>query len=527
MSIHGGSPTGKFNTLQERYKAFDDRRSDKLKRARDASKLTIPGLLPDSGAGGDDPLPIPYNSVPAEGVTALSARMVSVLYPLNGVPFFELGVADAMETEGEDTSGEDEVLSRVARRAMAQLAPTNLRSSLFVAQQHLQVVGDVLMFQKENYDFQVYRLDQYVVRRTPDGEWREIIIEEWVDPDYLPDEVRNFTAIPKENVAHGGVGPENDLEAIYTQIVWDPDDKVWRVTREFREKTFDDDTFYTVSPYFPLRWVAVAGEDYGRSLIEDAMGDVMALDVLGKALIDGSIMNATAYWGINPGGITEMRDFDNAVNGMSIPAVDGDIFPIQAANQAQVAVTLQAITVRERRLGRRFLMNTLVQPEGERVTARQVSIIAQELEQTLGGALSIQSRDIQIPIIRRTLYQMAVDEIIPPDMADFIEDPKSILSLTVKAGLAVLSREAENEKLTTIATGISQLPPEAQAVFNWPNWLRKWMISFGIETTGLLKTQEQLESERQAAIDEQRALQAEQVGQQALVSAAQQQTQGG
>ena len=522
MSIHGRSPMGRFKTLQERYAAFDSQRSAKLIRARDAAALTIPGLLPREGTGDDNKFPVPYNSVPAEGVNALSARMVSVLYPLNNVPFFELGVSNALQAEGEDTSGEDEVLQRVARRAMEQLGPTNLRSSLFITQQHLQVVGDVLLFMKDNYDFQVYRLDQYVVRRTPDGEWREIIVEEWVDPEYLPDEIRDFPVMKEK--AEGGVGPDSDLEAIYTQIRWDADDKVYRVVREFREQTFDDDTFYKVVPYFPLRWVAVAGEDYGRSLIEDAMGDVMALDVLGKALIDGSIMNATAYWGINPGGITEMRDFNNAVNGMTIPAVEGDIFPIQAENQAQVAVTLTAITVREQRLGRRFLMNTLVQPEGERVTARQVSIIARELEQTLGGALSIQSRDTQIPIIRRTLYQMAVDEIIPPDMAEFIADPASILSLTVKAGLEVLSREAENEKLSAIAQVIGQLPPEAQQVFNWPNWLNKWMISFGIETTGLLKTPEQIEAERQAAMDEARALQAEQAGQQALVSAAQQQS---
>lgn len=515
-------PHTEQNTLRDRFKDFDSQRSDKLRRAREAAKLTIPGLLPEQGISGDDELPIPYSSVPAEGVLALSSRMVSVLYPLNNVPFYELGVSDSLEAAGEDTTEEQKVLERVSRRGMQQLAPTNMRSALYVAQQHLQVVGDVLLFQKDNYDFQVYRLDQYVVRRMPDGEWREIIVEEWVDPEYLPEEIQNFPTHAEKQSVGGGTGPENKLEAIYTQIIWNPETEVYDVKREFRERVFDSGTTYVVPPYYPLRWVAVAGEDYGRSLIEDAMGDVMALDVLGKALIDGSIMNATAYWGINPGGITEMRDFDEAVNGQSIPAVPGDIFPIQAENQAQVAVTLQAITVREQRLGRRFLMNTLVQPEGERVTARQVSIIAAELEQALGGALSLQSRDIQIPIVRRTLYKMAVDEIIPPDMADFIADPDSILQLNVKAGLEVLQREAENEKLTTIAQAVAQLPPEAQQVFNWPNWLNKWMTSFGIETTGLLKTAEQLEAERQAALDEQRALQAEAAGQQALVSAAQQ-----
>ncbi len=512
----------KFGTLNERYKAFDARRAAKLRRSREYAKLTIPSLLPEQSIGSEDERPVPYSSMPAERVTALSARMVSVLYPLNNVPFFELGVDDQLEAEGEDTTQESAILSRIARRTMQQLQPTNFRSALYVAQQHLQVVGDVLLFQKDNYDFQVYRLDQYVVRRTPDGEWREIIVQEWIDPEYLPEEIRNFPHGQTENV-DGGLGPDNDLEAIYTQIKWNDEEERYDVKREFREKIFDDDTFYEVSPYFPLRWVAVAGEDYGRSLIEDAHGDVRMLDMLRKALIDGSIMNATAFWGINPGGITEQRDFDNAVNGMSIGAVQGDIFTIQAENQAQVAVTLQAINALETRLGRRFLMNTLVQPEGERVTATQIRTIAAELEQVLGGAISIQSRDIQIPVIRRTLYKMAVDEIIPPDMAEFLADPESILKLTVKAGVEVLQREAQNEKLLQIAQVVSQLPPEAQAVLIWPAWMMQFLVSFGIETTGLVKTPEVMEAERQAVMEEQRSLQAEQAGQQALSAAATQQ----
>lgn len=522
-----------YNTLRERYKAFDTRRSDKLDRAREFAKLSIPGVLPDDGEGGDDELPVPYSSLPAEGVMALSAQMVNVLYPLNNVPFFELQVSDALTPEGEDVTEENKVLDRITRRVMDQLAPTNYRSSLFMAMQHLQIVGDVLLYQKPNYDFQIFRLDQYVVRRTPDGEWKELIIEEWVDPEYLPDELQAFP-IPdnkQTNMTLGGgegtVGPaELSLEAVYTQIKWNPQTRVYDVRREFRDQAFDTGTTYEVPPYFPLRWTGVTGEDYGRSLIEDAFGDVRALDVLSKALLDGNILNATFFWGVNPSGITEQRDFDEAQNGASVPAVQGDVFGIQAENQAQVAITLQSVTILEQRLGRRFLMNIVVQPEGERVTARQVSIIARELERNLGGTLSMMSRDIQIPVVRRTMYQMATDELVPVDLAEFISDPQSILKPTIKAGLEVLRREIENEKLSQIAVGIGQLPAEAQAFFNWPAWLNKWIASFGVETVGLIKTQEQFMQEQQALLDQQRALQAEQMSQAVLAKAAEQQPVG-
>jgi hypothetical protein len=257
---------------------------------------------------------------------------------------------------------------------------------------------------------------------------------------------------------------------------------------------------------------------------EEMFGDIRALDILRKALVDGSILNSEFRWGCNPGGITEIADFDNSVNGSTIPAVQGDIFAIRAENQAQVEITLRAIMLIEASLGRRFLMNSAVQPTGERVTARQVSILAQELEQTLGGTVSLQSKDIQIPVIRRTMYQMATDGLLPPDLAEFIKDKNSILKLSVKAGLEVLRREVENEKLSLIAQGIAQLPPAAQAFFTWPNWLNKWIASFGVETVGLIKTEEEVaaiqQAEQQALMAQQQALSAQETASQAAIEAA-------
>ena len=79
MSIHGGGnlliQTG---TLAERFTRFDSDRDNKLRRSRDYSALTIPGILPREDIGTDEELPVPYSSMPAEGVTALAARMAQL-----------------------------------------------------------------------------------------------------------------------------------------------------------------------------------------------------------------------------------------------------------------------------------------------------------------------------------------------------------------------------------------------------------------------------------------------------------------
>jgi hypothetical protein len=325
------------------------------------------------------------------------------------------------------------------------------------------------------------------------------------------------------------MGPNKEFEAVYTRIWYDQETKAWNVEREFRDTKFDAGTSYEVPTHFPLRWSAIAGEDYGRSMIEEMFGDVRALDVLRKALVDGSILNSEFRWGVNPGGITELADFDNSINGSSIPAVQGDIFAIRAENQAQVEITLRAIMLIEASLGRRFLMNSAVQPTGERVTARQVSILAQELEQSLGGVVSLQTGDVQVPVIRRAMYQMAVDGLLPRDLAEFIKDPSSILKLSVKAGLEVLRREVENEKLIQIAEITTRLPPQAQQYLNWPNYLNKIVASFGVETVGLVKTEQEVAAiqaaQQQAAMAQQQAMMAQQTASQAAIEAAKRQPQ--
>lgn len=494
------------NTIEEKFKTLDSKRNQKLQRARAHAELSVPGLLPRQGHSCEQELNVPYNTTAAEGVMALAARMVSVIQPLNNIPFFALQLNEALIPEGEDNTERETQLARFDRRVMDQLGSSNLRSALFTALQHLIVCGDCLVLEKDDYNFQVFRVDQYVVRRNNLGEWREIITQEWVDPEFLPDELQKYKTMTPS--AKGGY---NDREPVYTEIRYNGSTKQFDVRREFRGQVFEANVYYEVPPYFPLRWTAVTGENYGRSLIEETFGDIRTLDALSKALVEGSILNSEHRWGINPAGITEIADWENSINGDTIPAVNGDIFPIQAENQAQIAITLDAVQRRESRLGRRFLMNAYTQPTGERVTAAQVRVLANELEQTLGGVLSMSAREIQIPIVRRTIYQMARDELLPVELKQLIIDPNGRLKLAVRAGLEALNREVENEKLSMIAEQLKNLPEDAQKVFIWPVWVQRWLSSYGVETTGLVKTQEQVAQEEAMAAQQQRQLMMEQV----------------
>lgn len=83
-------------TLADRYRVLNSKRQRKLDHAREASKLTIPTILPPESHGEEDQLYTPYSSVPARGVTAMASKMLSALIPLNEEPFFRFAIKDGV-----------------------------------------------------------------------------------------------------------------------------------------------------------------------------------------------------------------------------------------------------------------------------------------------------------------------------------------------------------------------------------------------------------------------------------------------
>jgi len=399
---------------------------------------------------------------------------------------------------------------------------------MFVAMKHLITVGDVLMFMMPDLDIRLYRADEYVVRRTTEGVWREIVIREMIDPELNDDLAQIKPTLAPFTGGSGGTtgfpsasGTSRKFEPLYTRVTRAGEGKVCNVDREFRGTPVDlkgNDKF-EVSPYMPLRWNAVNGEDYGTGLVEDAFGDIRSLDLTSAGLLDGIAMASEFRWGINTSGIAEIEDFRQSVNGDAVAMGKDDIEPLNFGNAQQISSILAVRQHQEQRLGRRFLMNSAVQPTGDRVTAKQVTILAEELEQALGGVLSMVNRDIMIPMIRRAVYVLAQEDkgIFPAEFGEIIKEIDGILKLRIRAGLELLQREADREKMLEWLAIAVQLPEQAQRVYKWEAIGRDLFLFSGLEPDGRVKTAEELAAEDQAAMQQQQALMAQEAAQQAAV----------
>lgn len=495
-----------MKNYQQLFDSLDNNRGSLLDRLYDFSELTIPGLLPRTGYTQTAQLPVPYSSMPARGITRLASRMVSALYPMNDVPFFELRLDLPVEPgQGTDPKGAYEVLGRIERRVTDKLSGTNLRSALYTAMQHIITVGDCLIEVTPEYTFAIHRVDNYVMRRRPDGEWYDMVVRTPVDCSALPQYLLDAGFENKERPAEDRFN--NDItnsDAVFTHVLKNPDGST-TFHREFDGRVFEDGS-YDVCPFVPLGWNHIPGEDYHRGLIEENWSDVRALDGLSESLLDSVAANAEFRFGVNPAGLTEIEDILSSENGSFVPAAPNDVFPIQLQNQAQVGATQASVASKEQALGQVFLMNSAVQPTGERVTATQIRVIASELEQALGGVFGAVSRAFQRPIIRRVMIQMVRDGILVPEgqgasqeIEAAILDENGVMKIEVRSGLAALNREVENDKMMQVMQVAAQLPPQATETINWSGMMDRWLATFGIETAGIVKSPQEMQQQQMQA----------------------------
>ena len=485
--------------ISERFEYLDSVRSTKLERSRYMSSLTIPSLLPINGITNNGELPKPFSSVAARGVTNMSSRMLSALLPLNDLPFFKFELTNGEAADPETFS----YMEALSHQIYSTLTTKNLRESLFLALQHLIVSGDCLMVMEDDFSFRVYRMDQYAVRRNIDGSIVELIYLDWVpkdpnsdmfesfDNNFFPSSWNSLNALP-------------DYQANFCRVVWNEDKNVWDYYSEDDEGNKVDDGEYINTPFLPLRWIGVTGEDYGRSHCEEILGDIETLEAYTKALIDGMTAASTFWMAVDPAGITDIDDVAQSPTGSFIGARQSDVFTVSPAQtiSPQLSAAQNAVEQMRREVGNAFLLGSAGVRSAERVTATEVRMLGMEIENVLGGAFSAIARALLEPIVRRTIALMIKDDQVDERLAEeFMEDGQ--LTINIVTGLQALSRDSDLTKLMQMGEMVRNLPPEAIQHFRWDQYGIALISSLGFDPRNWVRNeqetdQRQMEQQQQA-----------------------------
>jgi len=481
------------------YHRLSSNRSAFLQRARDCSKVTIPGLIPDEGGSDRGGLKTPYQSLGARGVNYLASKLLITLFPPNSA-FFKLEVDDLalrIAEQGPEVKAElDQALVRVEHAVMSVLETANGRASMHEAFKHLLVGGNVLLY-VDSEGIKVIHFNRFCVVRDPMGNVGKIVVEEEVYPEVLPSDFLASIHQEEHNDDEGGYGKKS--VKIYTCVEYEEGKCHWYQEALGKEIPGTHGMCDAeVSPWVPLRWGRIDGEEYGRGYVEEYLGDLYALEGLYQAMLEGSAAAAKILFLVNPAGSTRPRTLQNAPNGAIVQGNANDVTVIQSQKQQDFNVVLSTIQRIEERLQFAFLLNTAIQRPGERVTAEEIRYMSQELEAGIGGLYSILTQELQLPLIRRLMHLLRKQRKLAPFPK---VDGKSIVSPKPVTGLEAIGRGDDRNKLVDFLTIVNQaLGAEVMAKYiNVQEALARLAASESIDTTNLVKTSEELAAEDQAA----------------------------
>lgn len=341
----------------------------------------------------------------------------------------------------------------------------------------------------------VYRLDRYVVRRDPMGNVLEIIVQDVVSPEALP---QDFLAKLKDAPQ---LTKEKTLE-LYTRIYRDGNQ--WRIYQEVKgERVPGTEGTYPLdkSPWLALRFTKIDGEDYGRGYVEEYYGDLRSLEALTQAIVEGSAAAAKVLFLVNPNGTTEQRTLTESPNGAVRTGNAQDVTVLQVEKFADFRIAFETIEAISQRLSFAFLLNTAVQRGGERVTAEEIRYMAGELEDALGGVYSILSQEFQFPLVQRLILQLEKRKKIP-------SLPKDTVRPTITTGLEALGRGHDLNKLDAFIQGVNQtFGPEVVARYlNVGDYMTRRGTALGLDMKGLVRSEDEVQAmQQQQAQEEQMA----------------------
>lgn len=473
-------------TASAEWSDLDSKRTGKMSRIGRLAEVTIPSVAADdSYDSGSDDLTNGTSSLGSQCATHLVNKLMLAMFGTSR-PFFRLAMAEAeaqalAQKVGIGVDELTDMLAQGERDATLELEMVAGRDTLYEIMTHLVVAGDVLMDLSDDETIQAHPLRNYVTRRDRKGKPVVIIIRECVRHDELDEEVLPYVTQLNPDSEHFLYTHIKRIRGKMVMNVWV--DHVMLPYAKFGASYSIEDC-----PYIPLTWRLPLRQHYGVGRVEEYFGDFGSYELLSESMGDGAVLASQFRWLQNPGGITRPEDMANSKNGDVIPGIAGDLQLVAANIGQQLSTVLTISQEYSRRLGAGFLINSAVTRDAERVTAEEIRIQAQELEQSLGGVYSRLAKEIQKPLSRWLLKRIDLS----------IKGTK--ITPVIMTGLDALSRNADLERLMMWlqdVTSLGGIPPEQRAQLNEANIIADMAAGRGVNTKRYLASAQEVQARMQ------------------------------
>ena len=507
-------------TAAQRYEDLASDRDYYLSRGRACARLTIPYLIPTSSepvANSKESYAVPWNGIGARGCLNLASRLLLALLPPTQ-QFFRFSLDEAeLNKQGvspEQKSEFEMALSQIERQVLREIEASNDRVVFHEALLHLIVGGNALLYVAPE-GLRCFHLNRYVCQRDPMGNPLEIITCEELATETLPQKVQDMVRNPEENddITSGLIDDiaqpvprrdSGDTVRIYTHVKWERNGQGRKGTVKWHQEVnnklipgSEGRSPEEVCPWMPLRMTRSDGAMYGISYVEAAaLADLQTVEALCQAIAEGSLASSKILFLVKPSGVTKAANLASAPNGAFVTGDPNDVMALQVQKSTDLQVAMQGKSQIEARLSQAFMLADV--RDSERTTAEEVRLQALQIENSLGSIYSILQTEFQVPYVSRKLDILQREKKVP-------KLPKELVKPVMTVGLAAVGRGNDLEQLVRFTTTLGQtMGPEGLATYLKPSELIKRLAySMGIDTVGLIKSDEELAQEQQAAQQQQ------------------------
>jgi len=139
------------------------------------------------------------------------------------------------------------------------------------------------------------------------------------------------------------------------------------------------------------------------------------------------------------------------------------------------------------------MLNQSVQRKGERVTATEIQFVAQDIEDALGNLYTDLASGFQLPIVNFQMARLTRQKRIP-------KLPKGAIKPRITTGLSALGRGQDLRKLQGFTKDLVEFGGDGAAqLLNESEFVDRLAAGHGIDKTGLIKTQDEIAQQQQAA----------------------------
>lgn len=485
---------------KERYLKYRD--ESVIMKCMQYAQWTLPQLMVDitlSTEGRGAILERDYQEVGPLLVNNLAAKLTALLFPASR-PFYEAELSDVMRKRAKERGVDETTLvaefAKLVLKSTKRLFKNASYAQLVQATRHLIVAGNVLVHRdSKDQRCTTYGLQSFSVRRDGRGILLDCVLREHSYIEALPPDVQRILRIAHPNkYRRPDDAPPVEL---YTRI----ERKVGKTGRVYFEVTqqADDQPVGTpgtypehLCPWQVVTWSLIAGEHYGRGLVEDYAGGFAKLS-------DGS--EAATLYGIEimkvvhlvaPGMGADVDELASSESGQYVQGMQGAVQAHEAGDGLKLQVMRAELQEVFGNLARAFMWKANTR-DAERVTAFELKLDAQEADNVLGGVYSSLAETWQVPMAHILMHEES-----PTTLAGILDES---IKLDIIAGVPALGRSLDLQNLLTAAQDAQVIVPilaQLSKRVDPEKLFTLVMAHSNVPTDDFTKSEQQLKAETEA-----------------------------